>query len=311
MEENAHEGIAMELIYQFLYGPRGTTTSAPALFGDTPLTVDTTVEAPHLLDRLQNAVSRLETLPCTHTDASAAAESGAFWRAFLRSALRSSDLKAVCVLGRPSSALAASSAAAERARVIAQAQQLGAAGLAAAEAAVVAAAAAAAVQCPDEVLTQLPVPDASRVPRVSSYHVHVISASFTLLLVLLVVTRELSSEECGSVVEVAQRSMLYCVLLPVVYIASALTAAAAEAACRRLAVTGRASTQLYSYDTLISHWQSVTLICYRCAVLLTMLTGASSNSEVCSRSALPCSSCPVHWRHNHYSYHYHCCYTYS
>jgi hypothetical protein len=167
MEENAHEGLATELIYQFLYGPRGTATTSA--YGDSPLTVDTSVEAPHLLDRLQNAVSRLETLPCTHTDSSAAAEAAAFWRAFLRSALLNPELKAVCVVAKPSSALARSSAAAESARVAAQAQQLGAAGLAEAEAAVVAAVAAAAVQCPDDVLTQVPVPDASRVPRVSNY----------------------------------------------------------------------------------------------------------------------------------------------
>jgi hypothetical protein len=165
MEEHTHEGLATELIYQFLYGPRGTATSA---CGDSPLTVDTSVEAPHLLDRLQNAVSRLETLPCTHIDASAAAEAAAFWRTFLRSALLNPELKAVCVAAKPSSALARTSAAAESARVAAQAQQLGAAGLAEAEAAVVAAAATAAVQCPDDVLTQVPVPDASRVPRVSN-----------------------------------------------------------------------------------------------------------------------------------------------
>ncbi|KAG5188394.1 hypothetical protein JKP88DRAFT_353413 [Tribonema minus] len=143
MEDAPGDRLAAKFIRHFLFAPRGAAAD---------------VEGPALRDRLQNAASRLASLP---TSGPAAAE---YWRALAEDAL--SPERCRCAAARPSAAAAARRAAEDAQRAAAAARRLGAEGLAAADAALAAAEAALAEEPAESALAAALTPDAASVPEV-------------------------------------------------------------------------------------------------------------------------------------------------
>lgn len=135
---------AWPLLAHFLYGGRGEN------------------EAAELFDRVVNASSRLQALEeaAAHAQEGAAAE---YLKKFIMDAFASGN---VCVVGKPSTALAERAVIEERERVSAQIQRLGPEGLAAAGEAIRIAKEANERPCPPEVLEALSSPSVDNVPPV-------------------------------------------------------------------------------------------------------------------------------------------------